>query len=38
MRVVNSESGYLWYVVDNKDKIVKVYLHRENAIEYIGDK
>ena len=36
MRVVNSESGYLWFVVDEENQIVRVYLNKENAMSEIG--
>lgn len=36
-RIQQSESKHLWFVKD-KDEIVKVFLKKESAMEYIKDK
>ena len=35
MRIVKSENGYLWYVVDEQDEIVQVRWSKKECVQWI---
>jgi hypothetical protein len=38
MRIQQSESKYLWYAMDNEDKIVQVFHTQDECIQYVSSK
>jgi hypothetical protein len=35
MKIVNSENGHLWYVVDEENKIIYLSISKENCEKYL---
>ena len=38
MRIQQSESKYLWYAVDNEEKIVRVFHSRHECVKFVSKK